>query len=78
MEALGEVPMTEKNIGSSVSTVADGANNDTAKVNHDKYGNFLYGDGHVKGYMGNDFVRQNNNHGMSEQMTSMLLSLVKI
>ncbi len=78
MEARGEEPMTEKNISSAISTVADGADNDTGKTNHRKYGNFLYGDGHVKGYCGADFVSQNNYHGMSSQMASALLSLIQI
>jgi prepilin-type N-terminal cleavage/methylation domain-containing protein/prepilin-type processing-associated H-X9-DG protein len=78
MEPLGEKPMTEKNIDASIATTCDGANNDTSKTNHDKFGNFLYGDGHVKGYSGETFVTQNNNHGMSTQMTNMLLSLIQI
>ena len=78
MEALGEVPMTEKNTTAATATAADGASNIDAKVNHERYGNFVYGDGHVSGYSGSDFVRQNNNHGMSEQMTTMVLGMIKI
>jgi len=78
MEALGEVPMTERNTTAQIATVADGANNTDAKTNHEKYGNFLYGDGHVKGYSGSDFVKQNNNHGMSDQMTTKVLGMIKI
>jgi len=78
MEALGEVPMTEKNTTAAIATAADGANNKDATINHEKFANFVYGDGHVSGYSGNDLIRQNNNHGMSEQMTAKVLELIKI
>lgn len=78
MEPLGEVPMTEKNTTAAIATAADGASNTDARINHEKYGNFVYGDGHVRGYGGSDFVRQNNNHGMSEQMTAKVLGMIKI
>jgi len=78
MEPLGEVPMTEKNTTAAIATAADGASNDDAKTNHERFGNFVYGDGHVTGYSGSDFIRQNNNHGMSDQITTAVLDLITI
>lgn len=78
MEALGEVPMTEKNTTAAIATAADGASNEDSRTNHARFGNFLYGDGHVNGYSGSDFIRQNNNHGMSEAMTLQVLDLIEI
>ena len=41
--------------------------------NHDKYGNVLYGDGHVKGYASENWFKQNNYHGI--YMGSTLASM---
>ena len=47
---------TERTCGTDTGIVCDAANGTTVNWNHVKYGNIVFGDGHVKGYAGLDWV----------------------
>lgn len=56
--------MTEKNVTSAIGVCFDGVNTTNKVCNHNEYGNWLYGDGHVIGYTGKWFP-QNEYHGIT-------------
>ena len=63
--ASADLPkMTEKNVTSSIGVCFDGVNTTNKVCNHNEYGNWLYGDGHVTGYSGKWFP-QNEYHGIT-------------
>jgi prepilin-type processing-associated H-X9-DG protein len=73
--APGDI-LNEKNTPADMAISADGIR--AGKMNHDDYVNFLFGDGHVKGYHGNgkDIFNQNSNNGLSNGITALLKGLI--
>jgi prepilin-type N-terminal cleavage/methylation domain-containing protein/prepilin-type processing-associated H-X9-DG protein len=66
--------LRERNMTSKVGVVADGAK-DTVP-NHFNFGNVLYGDGHVKGFSGFNWIMQNDKHGMDNTMATLLYNML--
>ncbi len=58
VSALSARRITESTCGSASMLMVDYTRN------HDKFGNVLYGDGHVRGYASENWFRQNNYHGI--------------
>jgi len=54
----GRPRLTESTCGTATLLASDWLDN------HAKFGNVLYGDGHVKGYAGTAWILANNNHGL--------------
>ena len=55
---IGYPRLTESTCGTATMLASDWVDN------HDKFGNVLYGDGHVKGYAGSAWLFDNHNHGV--------------
>jgi prepilin-type processing-associated H-X9-DG protein len=68
--------LNEKNTPSDMTIAADGIRNKT--MNHNDYANFLYGDGHVKGYPGDKgkVFEANNKHNLSDGLVVLIQSLL--
>lgn len=68
--------LNEKNTPSDMTTGADAIREKV--MNHSDYVNFLYADGHVKGYpgKGEEIFSKNNNNGLSDGITGLIKGLV--
>ena len=64
--------LNEKNTPADMTISFDGVNDN--KMNHSDYVNFLFGDGHVKGWPGEgkDIYSLDNNHGLSDGVITVL------
>jgi prepilin-type N-terminal cleavage/methylation domain-containing protein/prepilin-type processing-associated H-X9-DG protein len=69
--------LNEKNTPADMAISFDGVNNN--KMNHSDYVNFLFGDGHAKGYtgQGKEIFSQDNNHGLSDGPVNIIKDAVK-
>jgi prepilin-type processing-associated H-X9-DG protein len=68
--------LSEKNVPADTAISLDGVND--GRMNHTDYANFLFGDGHVKGYPGDgkEVFSQNDNYGLSAGIIAFLKSQV--
>ena len=73
--APGDI-LNEKNTPADMAVSADGIR--AGKMNHSDYVNFLFGDGHVKGYPGKskEIFSQNSNNGLSDGITALIKGLI--
>ena len=73
--APGDI-LNEKNTPADMAVSADGIR--SGKMNHSDYVNFLFGDGHVKGYPGDgkEIFSQNSNNGLSDGITALIKGLI--
>ncbi len=73
--APGDI-LNEKNTPPDMALAADGVRLGT--MNHSGYANFLFADGHVKGFAGKgkEIFSQDNNHGLSDGITAIMKGLV--
>ena len=73
--APGDI-LSEKNVPADTTISMDGINDN--RMNHTDYVNFLFGDGHVKGYPGNgkEIYSMNDNYGLSPQIVAFLKSQI--
>ena len=68
--------LSEKNVPADTTIAMDGVNDH--KMNHNDYVNFLFGDGHVKGYTGDgkNIYSNNDNYGLSDGIIAILKSQI--
>lgn len=64
--------LSEKNVPANMAAAFDGAEDN--RMNHTDYVNFVFGDGHAKGYAGDggNIYLLNDNYGLSEAFTKAI------
>ena len=74
-KTAGEDLLMQTATTTKIGLLADGAK--SGITNHQDFGNVLYGDGHVRGFTGPQWYRQNNQHGMSDGMAQLIIDILQ-